>query len=73
MKTKIEPHPYLGDGVKDFHGLDRCSICHLPRREPDDENHTLAPVPDDLAEVKARILGETEHEPLDPTTGTEVG
>lgn len=55
MTTKVHPHPYIGDGVRDFNGQDRCAECHLPR---DRDVHELPPTEPEVRAVEARRVGD---------------
>ena len=51
---RVAKHPYLGDGVPDHTGEDRCQLDGLRRSHP---VHQLEPVDEDTAELERRIAG----------------
>lgn len=55
MKTKRAAHLYVGDGIYDHKGQDRCVTCGLPK---DRDVHELPPTEPDVRAVEARRVGE---------------
>ncbi len=58
MKTVLATHDYLGDGLPDSVGDDRCQVCHTPKQNA---RHKVPGVPAAVAEVEARKLGEVNR------------
>lgn len=58
MKTALVTHDYLGDGLPDSLGNDRCLVCRTPKKNA---RHLVPGVPVEVAEVEARMLGEVDQ------------
>jgi hypothetical protein len=52
MTTTGVQHSYIGDGIPDHRGDDRCVTCQRPRRHPD---HDLPPASEAQAAHRERI------------------
>jgi hypothetical protein len=57
VKT-IHPHQYVGDGVPDFDGRDRCLFCGLAESRGD--VHDITELSTAAAALDARQMGEAE-------------
>jgi hypothetical protein len=59
MNSEWRPHthPYIGDGIEDHRGEDRCTDCGFPRRH---KLHTLPKTADAVTKQEARRLGERD-------------
>ena len=55
----VRKHPYVGDGIRDHRGEDRCAECGLGRGH---RVHALEPVDPQVAETSRRIVGERAGE-----------
>jgi hypothetical protein len=57
--TELTKHDYLGDGVPDHNGEDRCVVCRLGRDQGRaKEAHEPVELAGDVQKVSARIVGE---------------
>lgn len=59
-KTKPDPHPYVGDGIRDHTGKDRCARPRCGLAESRRDVHQMPAVPEDVIKAEARLLGENE-------------
>lgn len=60
----VKRHEYVGDGVYDQGGNDRCTECKLPRDLGRGKAaHAPIQLPPDAQALSARILGEHEERP----------
>lgn len=56
----IHPHQYIGDGVQDVNGDDRCIFCYLAESRTD--LHAVAEPSPEAVEIDARQMGEMHDE-----------
>jgi hypothetical protein len=56
--TAPAPHPYVGDGIADFNGHDRCAWPRCGLAEARRDVHEMPEVAREVVEVEERRMGE---------------